>query len=155
MNRLTTFHECPLVTCITPDRPQQPRNVRSVNTTSRSISLVWEEPHDNNAPIMGYRVMYQEPTFLGDGEQVVNSTVEMAEITDLYPGVTYNFTVVAFNEIGDSTPSSITPVTTSEEGSYIYSQPKFLICNQVYWSFFMKFIRSKSKHFKMLNKPRV
>ena len=90
--------------------------------------------------------MYQEPTFLGSDVQVVNSTVEMAEITDLHPGVTYNFTVVAFNEIGDSTPSSITPVTTPEEGSYIYSQPKFIICNQVYWSFFMKFIRSKSKH---------
>ena len=145
----------PLLTCITPDRPQQPQNVGSVNTTSRSISLVWEEPHDNNAPIMGYRVMYQQPTFLGGGEQFVNSTVEMAEITDLHPGVTYDFTVVAFNEIGDSTPSSITPVTTSEEGSYIYSQPKFIICNQVYWSFFMKFIRSKSKHFKMFNKPRV
>ena len=145
----------PLLTCITPDRPQQPQNVGSVNTTSRSISLVWEEPHDNNAPIMGYRVMYQQPTFLGGGEQFVNSTVEMAEITDLHPGVTYDFTIVAFNEIGDSTPSSITPVTTSEEGSYIYSQPKFIICNQVYWSFFMKFIRSKSKHFKMFNKPRV
>ena len=98
----------PLLTCITPDRPQQPQNVGSVNTTSRSISLVWEEPHDNNAPIMGYRVMYQEPTFLRGGVQVVNSTVEMAEITGLHPGVTYNFTVVAFNEIGDSTPSSIT-----------------------------------------------
>ena len=111
----------PLITCITPARPQQPRNVESVNTTSRSISLVWEEPHHNNAPIMGYRVMYQEPTFNGGGGvQVVNSTDEMAEITDLHPGVTYNFTVVAFNEIGDSTPSSITPVTTLKEGSYIY-----------------------------------
>ena len=110
----------PLIICITPARPQQPRNVGSVNTTSRSISLNWTEPHDNNAPIMGYRVIYQQPTFLGGGVQVVSSTIEMAEITGLHPGVTYDFTVVAFNEIGDSTPSSISPVTTLEEGSYIY-----------------------------------
>ena len=111
----------PLITCITPDRPQQPQNVRSVNVTSRSISLEWTEPHDNNAPIMGYRVMYQQPTFLGGSVQVVNSTVEMADITGLHPGVTYNFTVVAFNEIGDSTPSNTAPVRTLEEGTFINS----------------------------------
>ena len=109
----------PLITCITPDRPQQPQNVRSVNVTSRSISLEWTEPHDNNAPIMGYRVMYQQPAFLGGGMQIVNSTVEMADITELHPGVTYNFTVVAFNEIGDSTPSNIAPIRTLEEGIYV------------------------------------
>ena len=109
----------PLITFITPARPQQPQNVESVNTTSRSISLNWTEPHDNNAPIMGYRVMYQEPTFLGSGVQVVNSTVEMADITGLQPGVTYNFTVVAFNEIGDSLPSEIASIRTLEEGNCI------------------------------------
>ena len=73
---------------------------------------------------MGYRVMYQEPTFRGGGVQVVNSTVEMADITGLQPGVTYNFTVVAFNEIGDSIPSEIASIRTLEEGNYIM---KFLI----------------------------
>ena len=111
----------PLITCITPDRPQQPQNVRSVNTTSHSISLEWTEPHDNNAPIMGYGVMYQQPAFLDGSVQVVNSTVEMADITGLHPGVTYNFTVVAFNEIGDSTPSNIASIGTLEEGTFINS----------------------------------
>ena len=62
--------------------------------------------------------MYQQPAFLdpSSGVQVVNSTVEMADITGLHPGVTYNFTVVAFNEIGDSTPSDIASVSTAEEG---------------------------------------
>ena len=104
-------------------RPEQPQNVRPVNTTSRSISLVWEEPHNNNTPITGYRVMYQQPAFLdsSSGVQVVNSTVEMADITGLHPGVTYNFTVVAFNEIGDSAPSDMVSVTTLEEGAFISS----------------------------------
>ena len=97
-------------------RPEQPQNVRSVNTTSHSITLVWEEPHNNNTPIAGYRVTYKRPAFNGisDGVQVVNSTVEMADITGLHPSVTYNFTVVAFNEIGDSAPSDIVSVSTQQ-----------------------------------------
>ena len=82
---------------------------------------MWEEPHNNNAPIVGYRVMYQQPAFL-DGShsiQVVHSTIEMAVITGLHPGVTYNFTIVAFNDIGDSAPSNIAAVTTQEEGMLI------------------------------------
>jgi len=77
---------------------------------------------------MGYRVMYQEPTFRGGGVQVVNSTVEMADITGLQPGVTYNFTVVAFNEIGDSLPSNIASIRTLEEGNLFLV--KFLISYQ-------------------------
>ena len=108
-----------VITFIAPDRPQQPQNVRSVNIASRNISLEWTEPHDNNAPIMGYRVMYQQPAFLGGDIQIVNSTVEMADITELQPGVTYNFTVVAFNEIGDSTPSDTASIRTLKEGKFI------------------------------------
>ena len=114
-----------VITCITPDRPQQPQNVRSVNITSRNISLEWTEPHDNNAPIMGYRVMYQQPAFLGSDMQIVNSTVEMADITALHPGVTYNFTVVAFNEIGNSTPSNTASIRTLEEGMLVNNLSPF------------------------------
>ena len=74
---------------------------------------------------MGYRVMYQQPAFLGSDMQVVNSTVEMADITELHPGVTYNFTVVAFNEIGDSTPSNIASTRTLEEGMLVNNLSPF------------------------------
>ena len=89
---------------------------------------MWEEPHNNNAPITGYRVTYQQPAFLdpSSGVQVVNSTVEMADITGLHPGVTYNFTVVAFNEIGDSTPSDMVSVTTLEEGVLVNTFTQYL-----------------------------
>ena len=110
---------------LTPDRPEQPQNVRSVNTTSRSISLEWEEPPDNNAPIMGYRVMYRQPVFLDANSrvEVINTTAEMVIIPGLHPGVTYNFTVVAFNEIGDSTPSNIASIRTLEEGMSVIGLP--------------------------------
>ena len=102
-----------------PDRPEQPQNVAAVEVNSRNITLVWVEPHDNNAPIQGYRVMYQRPSFLGGTDEIVNASIEMEVITGLHPGVTYNFTVVAFNDIGDSDPSEVLPVPTLEEGSYV------------------------------------
>ena len=78
---------------------------------------MWEEPHDNNAPVLGYRVSYNQPVFLSGGGVVVYSSEEMVTITGLRPGVLYGFAVIAFNEIGDSRPSEIAMVTTTEEGN--------------------------------------
>ena len=98
------------------DRPEQPQNVTAVMVNSRSIVLEWMEPHDNNAPIVGYRVFYQQPSFVeGDMEQA-NSSEEMVTITGLLPGVDYTFTVTAFNEIGEGVPSEPLAVRTNEEG---------------------------------------
>ena len=60
--------------------------------------------------------MYTQPDTLGSTNEIVTVTVEMATITGLHPGVTYMFSVVAFNEIGDSDPSEVIAVTTHEEG---------------------------------------
>ena len=84
---------------------------------------MWEQPSNSSAFITGYRVRYQQPFFLdaNSGVQVVNVTVKMADITGLHPGVTYNFTIVAFNGIGDSAPSDIASVATLEEGTLLNS----------------------------------
>ena len=80
------------------------------------------EPHHNNAPVTGYRVMYTRPDFLigsgsGEDENVVLSTSrERLVVTGLHPGVQYIFTVVAVNEIGDSLPSDPETTRTLEEG---------------------------------------
>ena len=37
-------------------------------------------------------------------------------VTNLLPGVTYDFTVVAINDIGESAPSDVLAITTLEEG---------------------------------------
>ena len=77
------------------------------NVTSHNLTLTWMESHDNNAPISGYRVSYTEPCFLGGGNVTVNTPgpIEEAFIGGLHPGVTYSFTVVAFNDIAVSKPS--------------------------------------------------
>ena len=86
-----------------------------VEVTTTSVSLEWVEPHDNNAPIRGYRVSYIEPSFLGGTDVTINSTVETVNITGLHPGAAYTFEVVAFNDIGESAPGNVM-VTTVETG---------------------------------------
>ena len=91
-----------------------------MDIASREIALTWVEPHDNNAPIMRYEVTYMQPEFVtGERESVVNSTVEMATITGLYPGVDYTFTVTAYNGLGPSVPSAPLTVRTLEEGMHL------------------------------------
>ena len=41
------------------DRPEMPVIVDAVNITSDSLILQWVEPHDNNAPLTGYRIEYR------------------------------------------------------------------------------------------------
>ena len=101
----------------TADRPEQPEDVVALNITSDSLTLEWTEPHHNNAPILGYRVMYQ-PDISNSTVEVINTVSTFVEIAGLHPGVTYHFTVVAFNAIGDSAPSDVALVRTLEEGTY-------------------------------------
>ena len=90
--------------------------MEGVNITSRRLTLQWVEPHHNNAPVLGYRVMYTQPVFQNSTPIVLNANVTAVKIVNLHPGITYNFTVLAFNEIGDSAPSDVAQVRTLDEG---------------------------------------
>ena len=46
----------------------------------------------------------------------LQTVVTMVNVTELYPGVMYNFTVLAFNEVGNSSSSDVTSFRTLEEG---------------------------------------
>ena len=50
----------------------------------------------------------------------LNTIVAVVNVTELYPGVTYNFTVIAFNEVGNSSSSAITPSRTLDESKSQY-----------------------------------
>ena len=98
--------------------PEQPQNITANETQSRYLVLTWVEPHDNNAPILGYLVSYNQPGFAGGGIVTLNVSEEMVNVTELFPGVTYNFTVIAYNNIGNSTQSETTPLRTLDEGMH-------------------------------------
>ena len=94
-----------------------PEGVAALSIASRQITLLWVEPHDNNAPIANYEVQYLQPQFVtGNREVTITTTVTMATLTGLYPGVTYIFTITAHNAIGASLPSLRAIVRTLDEG---------------------------------------
>ena len=113
MTRVSCSFEC---ATLCSDTPQRPLNVSERNITSRSFILEWVEPHDSNAPILGYLVRYNMPFFLNSTMVIQEVTEAELTITGLHPGVTYNLTVVAFNEIGDSLPSDVAQVRTADKG---------------------------------------
>ena len=111
------------------DTPERPQNITVVETQSQYLVLMWEEPHDNNAPIQGYYVFYNQPSYAMGLMIVLAVNDTMANVTELYPGVTYNFTVIAFNGVGNSSQSAVTPFRTLEEGRshwFVYSNLQWL-----------------------------
>ena len=85
------------------------------NVISQGLTLTWVQPI-TNATIQGYLVMFMERA--GDQERMVNISepVEMADITGLVPGVSYTFTVTAYNRTGESAPSDPLTVRTQDGG---------------------------------------
>ena len=59
---------------------------------------------------------FSDPLFLNGSHRIANSSDDQVFIDNLHPGVTYNFTVEAFNDIGFSAVSEPLSVTTKEEG---------------------------------------
>ena len=100
------------------DVPDIPENVSVLDIQSRSVTLAWNKPHDNNAPIEGYFVLYDQPAFAGGVTVVIPSSQEKVNLTELFPGVAYNFSVIAYNVIGNSSESNYSvQLTTLEEGT--------------------------------------
>ena len=104
--------------CLSIDVPEQPQNITAVEIQSRYLVLTWMEPHDNNAPILGYFVSYYQPVFAGGERIILTVSEEVVNVTNLLPGIIYNFTVIAYNDIGNSTASETIPLRTLEEGEY-------------------------------------
>ena len=82
------------------------------NITSESVVLQWVEPHHNNAPILGFYVYTDDDGLVGN----VTADEDSLNVTGLMPHTQYVFTVTAYNNIGESAPSSTITITTLEDG---------------------------------------
>ena len=92
--------------------------VDAVNITSDSLILLWLEPHNNNAPVLGYRIVY---TTL---DLIIHTPIDVGLqtshlVTGLQPAVTYHFVIQAHNNIGPSSFSPVFNVTTLEAGKTV------------------------------------
>ena len=93
------------------DRPERPVIIGVQNVTSQSVVLQWVEPHHNNAPILGFYI-YTDGVLVGN----VTADEDSLNVTGLMPDTEYMFTVIAFNSIGNSSPSDAITITTLGAG---------------------------------------
>ena len=114
---------CNYFICIWLGCPDEPTNVQIFNVSSRSLTISWNKPYDNNDPITGYNISYENPDCLVNVNNVtqnvtVSSVEEQVMITGLYPGEVYTFIIIAINNICLSQASLPVDVNTMEEGMF-------------------------------------
>ena len=91
--------------------------ITSVMTTSLSFS--WQAPLILNGVLTGYQLSCQ-PLLPGiPPPQTLNTAAVMDMLSNLYPGVGYNCSIVARNSAGPSDPVYISG-TTLETGTSVY-----------------------------------
>ena len=112
-----------------------PSNVVAMNTSATSITVMWDivPEIDQNGVITMYEVLYVPlETFSGAiGENAINVTVMMANLTDLEGYVNYNISVRAYTEIGAGPYSEPVTELTPQTGTIIQLVHSY----QYRWSF--------------------
>ena len=88
--------------------------VTTLQANTTSIFLLWEEPADNNAPILMYQITLQVVGDESGNTSVFTSATTELTVTGLTPFTVYSVQVVAVNSIGSSSPSPIRTVMTAE-----------------------------------------
>ena len=83
-----------------PDAPTKPR---VSHVQSRQLTLSWDAPADNGAEITGYQVTAVK----GDTSYAKTCAETTCVLEGLTNNVTYAFTVVAANSVGESDPSPV------------------------------------------------
>ena len=95
------------------------------NTTS--LYLSWEEPADNNAPILMYHITWQVvDDERGNTSLPPTTNMSIAFTTELYvdgltPFTEYSVQVVAVNSVGFSAPSVSMTVMTAEGSECVHT----------------------------------
>ncbi|MBN8649891.1 MAG: fibronectin type III domain-containing protein [Cytophagales bacterium] len=95
--------------------PSIPTDVTFISKTFSNVAFSWSASTDNVA-VTGYEV-------LANGNPVGVSTVTSYSATDLEPGTLYNFTVKAFDAIGNKSVASDPLAVTTNAGVMYYSKP--------------------------------
>lgn len=94
-----------------------PTNTTGSALNSTHVLLTWDPPPSDqiNGVILGYRINITELNTGATSDYIANETE--AVIGPLHPHYNYNFTVVAFTEVGQG-PTTYVVVRTAEAGMY-------------------------------------
>uniref|UniRef100_A0A0N5API7 Down syndrome cell adhesion molecule a n=1 Tax=Syphacia muris TaxID=451379 RepID=A0A0N5API7_9BILA len=99
---------------LTPMTPTDPVNLRTTKTSSRFVSLAWDQPFYTYGLLTRYQVYYKE-NGTQRCERIVNATENYCTVFNLQPNTRYMFRVVAVNQAGTGKSSGPLQVTTSME----------------------------------------
>ena len=98
--------------------PNKP-NLKDMQINTTSLYLSWEDPANNNAPILVYEVTLElVDSERGDVIMFTSNTTELY-VDGLTPFTVYSVQVVAVNSVGSSTPSELLIVMTAEGGELV------------------------------------
>ena len=99
--------------------PTPPRMFQITSVTTTSLSLSWQTPMILNGVLTGYQLSCQPLLSSIPLPQTLNTAAVMDTLSNLYPGVGYNCSIVARNSAGPSDPVYING-TTLETGTYAH-----------------------------------
>ncbi|CAG9795734.1 unnamed protein product [Diatraea saccharalis] len=107
-----------LIHLVVQEVPEMPKNIRIIDQQSRAIQISWTQPYAGNSPIINYIVQYKEapdswPTT--PQKVIVPGSVTSASVQNLQPATSYHLRIIAENRLGQSEPSQLVQVTTTEE----------------------------------------
>jgi hypothetical protein len=89
----------------TPNPPSAINNLSATVNSDTAIALSWSSPNNGGSAITIYKVFQ-------DAVQIDTTTNTSYTVTGLSPNTSYDFTVVASNNVGDSTASNTATETT-------------------------------------------
>lgn len=99
------------------EEPGAPQAVKINEVWSRSASISWRPPFSGNSPITRYVVQYWRKSGAAHRLQEFNvsSSATSTLVKGLSPGLSYEMSVIAENEVGRSEPSETVQLYTGEE----------------------------------------
>ncbi|GBP58806.1 Down syndrome cell adhesion molecule-like protein Dscam2 [Eumeta japonica] len=110
-----------LIHLVVQEVPEMPKNIRIIDQQSRSIQISWTQPYAGNSPIINYIVQYKEasePWPTTPQKVIVPGSVTSASVQNLQPATSYHVRIIAENRLGQSEPSQLVQLTTTEEGKW-------------------------------------
>ena len=126
------------------ERPDKPEITGDIKEHVCDVTIEWSKPSSNGCPILFYTIRYKEQKAYQDANDweeinVTDPSTNQRELK-LKCSTTYEFQVVASNEIGKSLPSTVRSATTRGdttqkvlyEGKNIYNA-NFLAMGKIFY----------------------